>query len=258
MIELPKILAKGCWGWEKVNISEETVTTRKIDKNVEDLLDKYWLELQENSLKNNKQIWDSLLYRLENISINDISNDLSLTLSTINFSTRKAITNYLDRIMELGEDYFSKGMFSSIFVETKDNKFCFLKNSGKFETRNTYSFPGGAISKSEQLINSGNDLFLTAFRELNEELNISDKDFNNLRLISIYLTIHTHICCLFYLKLDLTQQQLEEIYNSFEHSESSEIIFLNFDEIKDFLSQNIHHDIIKYEVLDFLKREKIL
>lgn len=231
---------------DQISIQVKTQSSRLVDPQLEKKVLVGWKELTANAAKNNRKIWDSELYRLENVAVSNHS--LKVILSTIPFSRRKMTTVFLPEVLNLGEEYFSKGMFSSIFVKTSDDQYCFLKKSGKYEARNEYSFVGGAYSKTEKIIKNNKDFFDAAKKEIYEEINIVPNDIKNFNLISIFITSQTHVCCLFYCCLDLTLSELRQKYELNYDLESSEIIFLPLNEVNEFLSEKIPGDVIKLEL----------
>lgn len=245
---LPYVYFSSKYRDDQITVQIKEQSSRLIDPQLEKKMSVSWKELTANAAKNNKKIWDSELYRLENVVVSD--RRLKIILSTIPFSRRKMTTVFLPEVLNLGEKYFSKGMFSSIFVKTSDDQYCFLKKSGKYEARNEYSFVGGAYSKTEKVIKNSNDFFDAAKKEIYEEINVAPKDIKNFNLISIFITSQTHACCLFYCCLDLTSSELREKYELNHDPESSEIIFLPLDKVNKFLSEKIPGDIFKFELFN--------
>jgi 8-oxo-dGTP pyrophosphatase MutT (NUDIX family) len=245
-MQLPYVYCLGNFQANQISIFPETISSRKIKPELEQKLVSAWEQLQKQANDDGKQVWDSELYRLE--AVKKRKDNLDITLSTILFSTRKMITQYLPEVLSLGEDYFSKGMFSSIFIRTSDNLYAFLKKSNLFVARNNYSFVGGAYSKAEQKISNGQDLFEIARKEIFEELNITDNDVRNISMISIFITSQTHTCFLFDCQLNLTSQELIEKYNLSHDPESSELILLHLEQIEEFLTKNLPGDVNKMEL----------
>ena len=96
------------------NVSiKEIVSSRVIDDNLEEDCKKKWLETQQKAQESNSKIWDSEIYRFENI-VSD-KDELTLIVSTIPFSVRLALNSFAKEIMEFGEKYRPMGMFFSIF-----------------------------------------------------------------------------------------------------------------------------------------------
>jgi len=240
---LPYVYCLGSFPESQINILPEVTSSRLTNLILDKKLIGSWKELQKKAAKNNKKIWESELYRLERVCVFD--GNLDIVLSTIPFSVRKMTTSFLSEVLNLGEGYFSKGMFSSIFVKTTDNLYSFLKKSDRYESRNNYSFVGGTYSKTEKIIRNSHDFFESAKKEMYEEINITPENIIFFNLISVFITSQTHVCCLFYCSLNLSSGELTKKYQSNHDRESSELIELPVEKIMGFLTQNLPGDLFK-------------
>lgn len=96
------------------NVSiKEIVSSRVIDDNLEENCKKKWLDIQQKAKESNSKIWDSEIYRFENIVSDE--DELTLIVSTIPFSVRLALNSFTKEIMRLGERHKPMGMFFLVF-----------------------------------------------------------------------------------------------------------------------------------------------
>lgn len=98
---------------QKINIKNvylnQVDTTRSLDGELELKTEDKWKQILKKAEENNSKIWDSKIYRLENISF--ANGSLNLFCSTINFSTRLSMNAFTEDLKKLGEKFFPFGMF---------------------------------------------------------------------------------------------------------------------------------------------------
>lgn len=229
-----KILFQGNWT-EKDIVIKEVPTTRKTDTKLEERISTDWRDVLEQAAKTKREIWDSALYRLEEVIA--VDNSLHFKLSTIVFSARLMMKKYTAEIKRLGFEYSPRGIFNSCLVETTDGYFVFIKKSQKYFSTKEYAWVGGVLSKDEREIKSGQDLFASARREVVEELGVSFLQIDETVLKIGYLTENWNVCLLFSIKLSLSKTEVLEIFRSNSDGEAADLVFLNTDNKSDLLAK---------------------
>lgn len=223
-----QVILSGKWSASDILISNIT-STRMIDKKIEQAaLDAWEYKVQQAKL-NDRRIWDSIIFRYEGFKLKN--KKLLISVSEIPFSIRLGMNQCTEDIKALGNEYAPLGMFNSCFVETSDSKLVFIEKSKKFFTEKINSFVGGVYSKSESVINSGEDLFSTTIQELIEELGIGVNQIQENNLITVYKTENWNVCFIFFITLKISSDELREIFFEKSDEEASNIIFFSKNEI---------------------------
>lgn len=206
-------------------------SSRKIDNDLEVKAEQLWNEELARAASQGKKLWDSKLYRVENIST-DADNNLNIAFSQINYSIRKSLSKFTDDITRLGLDYSASGCFSSIFVKTKDNKLLFIEKSSKYVTSKKNSFVGGIMSVDEMDINNVADLFFSAEKEIEEELGVPISHIVSDDLVAVFRNANYNYCFLYSTLLDLTFDEVVQKFNENNDGEASAVIGIPVDEIE--------------------------
>lgn len=241
-----RVLFQGDWSPETV-ITDEINSTRVIDSDFERVLISSWGDTLKVADEKNQKIWDSTIYRFESCKVS--SQKLHLDLSTIPFSIRLEMNKYTDKIKQLGLLYSPRGMFNSCLVKTSDDYAVFVEKSNVYVTQKKYAWVGGVFSKSEFIINSGNDLFESAKREIVEELGV-EKEYIIENILKMgYLTENWNVCFLFSVQLSLTKKELSERFRKYSDDEVKNLIFFTYENIKNSLNLFEPKDKIKFALL---------
>lgn len=241
-----QVFFQGDWSPETV-ITDEINSTRVIDNDFERMLISSWENTLKVAKEKNQKIWDSIIYRFESSEIS--LQKLYLYLSIIPFSIRLEINKHTEKIKQLGQQYSPKGMFSSCFVKTSDGHMVFVEKSNVYVTQKKYALVGGVFSKSELIINSGNDLFESVRREVVEELGVDKEHIIENILKMGYLTENWNVCFLFSVQLSLTKKELLERFKKYSDDEVKDLIFFTNENIKDSLNLFEPKDKIKFALL---------
>lgn len=244
-LKLPKILFKSEHKYDQITINH-TKSTRAIDQDLETIFKQNWIEITQNAKKQDMQIWDSILYRLEKF---EIKQKLIMEFSEINFSTTKSANKYIDILIQKGEKYFIKSIFSSIIIKTADNKFILGKKSRKYMHNVDLTFIGGVLSKDEHLIENGKDLFQSALNEVQEELNIKCP-IDNLTLLGGILTELGKCSLVFYLFVSMNSGEIKKNFAYRNDEELEDILILSEEDFKDHIA---NMDNSKQLILELLK-----
>jgi hypothetical protein len=210
MIE-PIILAKGNFSPEDL-ITTVSESNRKIDPTRENQLDILWQEKEKNAKEKGKLIYNGLSYRLN--SLKSENDKLFLDFGIFDFKTRECLPE-TQGYYETTEEYWRKGCHTLATVKTSDEKYLMVELSGKSMNKNPTDFLGG-IMETEPLIKSGNDIFQSLYKELEEEAFITEADIANSILKIVYINGNTNVGFYFEILLKITSDQIQEKFDSKE------------------------------------------
>ncbi len=203
---LYKILFKGRYLLEDVQVSFSEKSNRKIDAELEAKFRDDWEETLKSAADKGIKVWDSQTYRLENFRID--KGKLLLDLSLIKFSVRSGIKKHRDEVEKLGSGYFSKGLHVSAIIVTSDGKYLMGKLSGKTLNERTVDFIGGVMSKDEVEVRDSRDIWKTVIRELDEEVNIKETDTERVELVGALTSKHSNVGLVFFVKLKIDSKKV--------------------------------------------------
>ena len=240
------ILFDGRWTAQNIEVNE-IQSTRLVDRNLESALSVSWNNTVDAARKEGKKVWDSDVYRFEHLELS--MEKLYLYFSIIPFSVRLEMNKYTEKIRQLGQSYGAKGLFSSCLVKTVDGYFVFVLKSDTYLTQKKYAWVGGVLSKSEEIIRSGSDLFRSAEREVFEELGVKKEHITETTLRVGYLTENWNVCLLFFVQLSLTKNELQKQFESFSDDEAKDLVFINENDNNDSLSIFEEKDRIKFVLM---------
>ena len=226
------------------NVSiKEIVSSRVIDDNLEEDCKKKWLETQQKAQESNSKIWDSEIYRFENI-VSD-KDELTLIVSTIPFSVRLALNSFAKEIMEFGEKYRPMGMFFSCFLKTIDGFYIFAEKSKTLYRERVLCFIGGVLSKTEIDLTQ-KSLSEAVISEIEEEVGVI---FNarEIYLRSIYINETFNCCLLFLIETEKTKEEIEKNFKS-KDGELANLKFVDVIHLKEFIGSLPRKDAIKFTI----------
>lgn len=226
------------------NISaREVFSTRIISDNLEDICKKKWLELRQKAEENNSKIWDSEIYRFENLVGN--KDKIILNVSTLPFSIRLAMNFFTKEIMELGEEYKPMGMFFSCFLKTSDGFYVFVEKSKKLYAERIIYFIGGVLSKTEIDL-TRKSLSEAVILEIEEEVGVVFRA-GEIYLKSIYVNENLNCCLLFLVETKKTKEELENSFKS-KDGEVAKLKFVHSGQLKEFVKNLPSKDAIKFVI----------
>lgn len=221
-----KTLASGKFLPEDLSISIRK-SNRKIEPSVEDKIQSMWEGKERKAKEEGKKIYNGILYRLNKLE--NINNKLNIELGTLEFKTFLCI-NEIPEYFELGEEYHKNSGHTLSTVKTKDDKYVMVNLSGKSMNENKFEFIGGAM-ETDIKIDSGIALFKSFYQELKEEAFIEENDISESYLRLIYLNPKTNIGFYFEVILNLTENELQNKFNSGEKDQDiKSLIFFTRDE----------------------------
>ncbi len=139
-------------------------------------------------------------------------NLLLLDFGVFDFKTRECLIE-IPGYYNLDQDYWRKGCHTLATVKTSDNKYVMVELSGKSMNNNVIDFLGG-IMEVEPPIKNGKDLFLSLYKELEEEAFITADDIRESYLKLVYINSKTNVGFYFEIFLKISSQDLQERFDS--------------------------------------------
>ena len=118
-------------------------------------------------------LWNGINYRLEKIDA--IQGKPLLTFGTTDYMNNYASAQLSEDISKLSFENRFNCLYVSTLVETTDGKFVLGQTAKKGIHGTTIALLGGILNKNEMEIHSGIDLQKYAYKELEEELQITQK-----------------------------------------------------------------------------------
>lgn len=244
-----KILFSGKWDKDDILVGEMS-SSRVVDDSLEDSAKDTWEEMLRTAASSNQQLWDSEVYRFKKSEI--VNSKLTLQFSTIPFSIRLGMNKHTDMVKSLGVGCAPKALFTSVLVETADNKFVFVEKSNKYFTDKKYAWVGGVLSKSEKEILSGADLIESAYIEVIEELGVEKDYISDIHLSAGYLSENWNTCFLFSSKLSLSSEEVRQAFAKQNDGEAKSLVFLDKNNLSMVTDIFEDKDRIKISVLDLV------
>ncbi|MBM3206866.1 MAG: hypothetical protein FJZ43_04580 [Candidatus Staskawiczbacteria bacterium] len=205
----PIILTKGNFQ-PKDLITTVSESNRKIDPTRENQLETLWIEKERNAKEKGKLIYNGLSYRLNSLKAQN--DKLFLDFGIFDFKTRECLPE-TQNYYETTEEYWRKGCHTLATVKTSDEKYLMVELSGKSMNKNPTDFLGG-IMETEPAIKSGNDIFKSLYKELEEEAFILETDIAGSALKMVYINGNTNVGFYFEILLKITSEEMKERFDS--------------------------------------------
>lgn len=240
-----RVLFTGAFNKDQVTI-HEIPSSRKIDQQLEEECIHQWELKKQEAEATGKLLWDSETYRFESFKSN--KDHVQLVVSTIPFSIRKGMSEYKERITELGGGYSPQGMYTSSFVVTKDEKYVFIEDAGKYLDRRPVMFIGGVLSKTEKELKTGVDIFSEAEKECIEEAGCQQSDIASIVLNGGFMNISTNVGLVFTVSLNINFAELLERFKGGNDGEAKGLIAVQKDQIAEFGRSMDEKEIPKFVV----------
>lgn len=202
MIE-PKILALGYFSPDDLRVTL-AVSNRKVKPEVEAQLETAWQSMLRQAKTESRQIYNGISYRLN--SFQHSKDTLTLELAPFEYKVRDGLLR-VPGYFNLPESYYRKGCYTAASVKTADEKYLMVELSGKSMNMNTIETLGGIVD-AEPVIENGDDVFRSLFKELDEEALITEEDISSCYLRALLLEEQTNVGLYFEVRLKITAEQL--------------------------------------------------
>jgi ADP-ribose pyrophosphatase YjhB (NUDIX family) len=163
------------------------------------------------------------------------------------------MNSFTKDVSELGINYAPLGMFLSCFLVTSDNKYIFIKKSGKYHSSRRYSFVGGVLSKSEREIRAEEDILKEANKEIKEEAGIENDNISSIELKAGYITENFNFCLVVWAEVDKDFDSVARNFDKMDKDEASVLFGINKKELADFSAKKLlAKDIPKLELFNLI------
>ncbi len=202
---VPKILASGKFRPEDLAVSIHE-SNRKINPAFESQVDGIWKVKVQEAQERGVTCYNGITYRLN--ALTQKEGKLIIDLGTIEFKTRQCLPE-IPGYFDLSEEYYRKGCHTLATVKTNDGKYLMVELSGKSMNKNGIDFLGG-IMETDMPIRTGEDIFRSLYKELEEEGMIAREDVQEAFLMMVYLTANTNVGFYFKVSLKVSSGELLE------------------------------------------------
>ncbi len=201
-MELPKLLVSGKYKPEDLIVSVNP-SNRHIDPSIEAQLEEIWNEKVRKAEEAGKICYNGISYRLNDIQVKD--GKVFIDFGTFEYKVRDGLI-VIPEYFDLSEEYYRKGCFTTASIKTSDDLYLMVELSGKSMNENTIDLVGG-IMETDTEINTGADVFKSFYKELAEEVGVTENDINTVYLNAIYLEHRTNIGFYFEVVLKRTYEE---------------------------------------------------
>lgn len=241
----PKTLVSGRFFPDQLRISHSP-SNRAIDPAVESQLEALWQVKLKKAQEQGRHIYNGLSYRLNGFRVDQ--DCLNLDLGIIEYKVRDGLIDIPD-YYELPEPFYRKGCYTTATVKTADDQYLLAELSGKSMNLNTIEMLGG-IMETEPPVHTGQDVFDSLYKELEEEALVLPTDISEASLRALFLERRTNIALYFEVVLTVSA---EEIFTRFrERSKDADIKCLKAHARKDYLEVLRGHNANKQFIAQLL------
>lgn len=181
-------------------------SNRKVDPTIENQLESLWEAKVKLATEKGLNLYNGISYRLN--SFKQDNNQLLLDLGKIEYKVRDGLVQ-IPEYFRLSSEYYRNGCYTGGTVKTSDNYYLMVELSGKSMNQNKTDLIGGILETPPD-VTSGNDIFDSFFRELEEEAIIKKDEIINSYLRAIYLDHKTNIGFYFEVTIKPTAQEVVE------------------------------------------------
>ncbi len=227
----PSIILKKTFAPEEINIIKKSETNRSIDKNLEQKAKMAWKEILKES---NENLWDGTCYRLDNIE--EVKNgSLNFEISTIKYSL---VIGYkeISKENKLATEQYSNHISTGGLIKTSDDIYIF-GNKNEDLKNPQISLIGGGLQEDELEVNSGMDIQRNLFKEIKEEINLSEQDVLRSKIIGILMSGSSGIIIVFETILKISSQLVLEKFKKRCDEEIKSLVFIPQNRLKDFIAE---------------------
>lgn len=202
-MKLPKILVSGDFCPDDIIVSLSP-SNRKIDLATEAQLENIWNEKVKKSEEAGKTCYNGISYRLNSILEND--GKVVVDFGTFEYKVRDGLIA-IPEYFNLPEEYYRKGCFSTATIKTLDKLYLMVELTGKSMNENVIELVGGIMETDIEII-AGQDVFKSFYKELAEEVGVTETDIDTAHLNSIYLEHRTNVGFYFEVALKIPYEEL--------------------------------------------------
>lgn len=200
---IPRILALGRFHSRDL-VTTTSESNRKINPLIEDQIENTWEAKVKRVNEQGKIIYNGLFYRLN--SLKEENEKLFLDFGTIDYKTSDSLIN-IPEYFELPEPFYRKGCYTAATVKTSDDRYLMVELSGKSLNENTIDQLGG-VMETDPRNETGDDVFQSLYKELEEEGHITEKDIQSAFLRAVFVARRTNVAFYFEVILNVSSDDL--------------------------------------------------
>lgn len=205
----PRILAYGRFLPQDILVSINP-SNRKTDPEIESQIENLWHSRLALAQEQEKVCYNGLSYRLNTLT--RAGEKIIVDLAEIEYKVRECIVS-IPEYWSLNDDYYCKGCHTGATIKTSDDRYLMIELSGKSMNINTVDVLGGVLEIPPRII-SGDDIFESLYRELEEEGCIKKEDIAECYVRLVYLSHRTLVGFHFEVTIKPTA---EELFKRFVH-----------------------------------------
>jgi len=138
-------------------------------------------------------------------------------------------------LSELGEAYYSHGLSVGGFVVTKDGKYIFGQKASKSVSSLKHDIIGGVLEKIDPM--SGEGVLNMNKVELEEEINVSAHDINDIKIIGLVRSPSTDIVIVTFTTLNILADELKSLFEKRRDLELEAIEFIDSENLNNYLNK---------------------
>ena len=226
----PKILSDEIFKEDTYTIlhTKSSLKLKDFDKN---LIEANWQKFLKKAESKGSKQWDGTFYRMENIQ-DIISGSKVLIFSTIKFSQLRGIKDD----PTLSAKFKANNISTTSLIRTTDGYFIFGVRNNNSMSKSKVDFIGGGLQESELPVNNFSDVFKNEFKEIYEEIGLTEKDITSIKGIGIVQSGKSNVLFAFFTQLNKSKSEVQEIFSESNDDEMSELEFIQEKQLKEYLN----------------------
>jgi hypothetical protein len=230
---IPKILARGPFLPKNIKIITKSLTQRKTNPEIEELIYQTWNEMETKAKTKNHLLWNGKSLRLDDLKLEN--EDLTLFTSPTDYKTRASLELNISKVENLGLQYLSAGLAIGGFIETKDGFYIFNQRSDKSVDGNRVDFIGGVMDNISA--KDGLDLLKHDYLEIKEEINVSKNEIESIIILGLILGDSGNVIFITSTKLNITFEDLQKLFEQKHDEEVFELVKVKDQDLEFFINQ---------------------
>jgi hypothetical protein len=233
--QIQKILLKTNCSADDILIRHRTHSSRVISEDFKNRLEESWIEYCQQAEKKGKRVWNSHLYRFEDIE--SLNGSVALEVSTIE-TKEVLIFRELAKRHTFDESEWPKNMFVASLLMTADEKYLFAIPSGLTVGSRSVDLLGGALSRNEAVIKNGRDILEALYREFKEEFNVDKRFVAQSQFRGVVQTNYFNIGLIFLTTLSIDGKEAQRLFREKNDGELESLLAIEGTEVKNFLARS--------------------
>jgi hypothetical protein len=210
----PKLLVYGSFSPQDILVSV-SASNRKIEPSIEKQLENLWESKLIFAKEQGRVCYNGLSYRLN--SFTRAGEQIIVDLAEVEYKVRDGLIA-IPEYFSLSDEHFCKGCHTGATVKTSDDRYLMIELSGKSMSINKIELMGGILELPPP-VHSGNDIFASLYRKMEEEGCITKEDIESAYLRMVYLNHRTLVGFHFEVTIKPTA---DELFVRFAHQHADQ------------------------------------